>query len=353
MIKIHMFSSATKVAGQGVGSVYTELISLLRRYFPDDFDIRINDYGRSDISHYHTIDPQFYASTFSKRRGRKIGYVHFLPDTLESSLTLPRVAQSVLNKYVISFYKRMDQIVVVNPNFIPKLAQYGINPDHVVYIPNFVSQQTFHEDDAATKADIRQRLGIAPDAFVVFGAGQVQERKGVDDFLTLARRHPELTFIWAGGFSFGKITNGYNHLKEAVDNPPANVTFTGIIPRPTMVDYYNTADLFLLPSFEELFPMAVLEAFATGTPVMVRDLELYDQIIRPYAMLAKDVDAMDEQIQRVVDDRSIWRHYQDLSHAAAAEYSEDRLARTWHDFYTAQAQLAPRRGFGAHRDQQR
>lgn len=178
MIKIHMFSSATKVAGQGVGSVYTELISLLRRYFPQDFDIRINDYGRSDISHYHTIDPQFYASSFSPRRGRKIGYVHFLPDTLESSLTLPKVAQGVLNKYVIAFYKRMDQIVVVNPNFIPRLADYGINPEHVTYIPNFVSQRTFHEDDADTRAAIRARLGIQPDDFVIFGAGQVQERKG-------------------------------------------------------------------------------------------------------------------------------------------------------------------------------
>ena len=57
-----------------------------------------------------------------------------------------------------------------------------------------------------------------------------------------------------------------------------------------MIDYYNMADVFLLPSYEELFPMSVLEAFATGTPVMVRDLELYHQIITPYAITAVDVD---------------------------------------------------------------
>ncbi|MEK0397370.1 glycosyltransferase, partial [Lactobacillus delbrueckii] len=87
-------------------------------------------------------------------------------------------------------------------------------------------------------------------------------------------------------FSFGRITEGYDHLKKAVAEAPANLDFTGIMPRETMIDYYNMADVFLLPSYEELFPMSVLEAFATGTPVMVRDLELYHQIITPYAITA-------------------------------------------------------------------
>ena len=60
-------------------------------------------------------------------RGRKIGYVHFLPETLEGSVKLPEPVKSIFYKYVIDFYKRMDQIVVVNPIFIDKLVKYGIN----------------------------------------------------------------------------------------------------------------------------------------------------------------------------------------------------------------------------------
>lgn len=261
MIDIHMFSSADKVAGQGVGAVYTELLDLLKQYLPNEFNISINDYSPSVISHYHTIDPAFFASTFSKRRGRKIGYVHFLPDTLDQSLTLPKPARWTLDKYVVAFYKRMDTLVVVNPNFIPRLAEYGIDPKKVTYIPNFVSRQTFYPETAENKAILRTKYGIKQDDFVVFGAGQVQDRKGVDDFIALAKRNPDMRFIWAGGFSFGMITNGYDHLKSAVANAPENLTFTGIVPREEMVDYYNIADCFLLPSFEELFPMAVLEAF--------------------------------------------------------------------------------------------
>ena len=90
MIKITMFSSADKVAGQGVGSAYLELVNLLRSRYQDQLDVQINHYRGSDISHYHTIDLPFYFSTFSKKRGRKIGYVHFLPETREGSLKIPQ-----------------------------------------------------------------------------------------------------------------------------------------------------------------------------------------------------------------------------------------------------------------------
>ncbi len=77
MIKITMYSKADSVAGQGVGSAYLELMQLLQKQLSDQFTIRVNAFDKSDISHYHTINPSFYLSTFSQRRGQKIGYVHF------------------------------------------------------------------------------------------------------------------------------------------------------------------------------------------------------------------------------------------------------------------------------------
>lgn len=100
------------------------------------------------------------------------------------------------------------------------------------------------------------------------------DRQGVGDYLQLATTNPEVRFVWAGGFSFGRITEGYERRLKAVDNAPAHLNFTGIMPRETMIEVVNMADLFLLPSFEELLLMSVLEAFDTDTPVMVRDLEL-------------------------------------------------------------------------------
>lgn len=339
MIRINMFSQADSVAGQGVGAAYLELIRLLRTHLVDDFYVTINKYGRSDLTHYHTINPTYFANSFSPARGRKIGYVHFLPDTLEGSIKLPGVAKKVFYQYVIDFYKRMDQIVVVNPIFIDKLAEYGLDRNMIRYIPNFVAKSEFYEQTQAKKNATRQELGIPQDKFVVFGDGQVQARKGVDDFAKLAEANPDYQFIWAGGFSFGKITDGYDHFKQLVENPPKNLTFTGIIDREKLVDYLNMADLFLLPSFDELFPMSVLEAFSCGTPVLLRDLDLYRAIIDGYYLAGKDFVEMNEQLRFAATHPEVLARQQELSRKASQQYSEDHLAEIWRDFYQEQYQL--------------
>ncbi|WP_137602365.1 glycosyltransferase family 4 protein [Paucilactobacillus nenjiangensis] len=337
MIKITMFSSANKVAGQGVGSAYVELVNLLNERFVDQFDIKINKLRRSQISHYHTIDPQFFLSTLLPGRGRKIGYVHFLPETLKGSLKIPQPFKSIFYWYVLTFYRRMDHIVVVNPSFISKLEAVGIDRGKITYIPNFVDPEEFSEYTPTRKVELRKELGFDQSKFLVMGAGQIQERKGVNDFIELARRNPEMQFVWVGGFSFGKITDGYADLKKVVDNPPANLTFPGIVGRDKIVDYYNIADLFLLPSYNELFPMSVLEAFSCGTPVLLRDLELYRAIIDGYYEAAEDVDDMNQKIQLLQHNPAGLQFLHDKSVIASQRYSKDHLATIWEKFYEEQA----------------
>ncbi|KID41325.1 glycosyltransferase family 4 protein [Fructilactobacillus fructivorans] len=337
MLKIDMFSTADKVKGQGVGSAYVELIAMLKKHFPNDFDIEINKFNRSDISHYHTINPSFYLSTFSKKRGRKIGYVHFLPETLEGSLKIPTPFRQIFYKYVVAFYKRMDHIVVVNPMFIPKLEKYGIDKQKITYIPNFVSKKEFYPISKPQKKQLRDQYGYDENRFTVLGTGQVQTRKGVIDFGKLAKQNPDIQFIWAGGFSFGKMTDGYSELKKLVDNPPQNLSFPGIVDRKELVNYYNMADLFLLPSYNELFPMSVLEAFSCGIPVMLRNLSLYKKIIDGYYISANNEVEMDKKLKVLLNDPNLLKQYAEKSLKASDYYSEDHLAKIWHDFYFDQA----------------
>lgn len=339
MIHINMFSSADKVAGQGVGSAYLELIRLLQERLSDQFEVTINHYGRADLTHYHTIDPQFFLSTFSKKRGRKIGYVHFLPETIEGSLNLPGFAKKIFYAYMIKFYKRMDHLVVVNPIFIPKIVAYGVPEEKISYIPNFVSPEEFPNRNQVAKQALREKYHFPQDKFIVFGSGQVQQRKGVDDFVKLAQLHPEVQFIWAGGFSFGKMTDGYDHFKKILDDPPANLLFPGIVKREEIADYLNLADLFFLPSYDELFPMSVLEAFSCGVPVLLRNLPLYQAIIAHDYVEAPDLAGFDQALQKLMTDQTFYQKYQQLAVSTAQQYSPAHLAQIWQHFYTEQAKL--------------
>ena len=109
----------------------------------------------------------------------------------------------------------MEHLVVVNPTFIDDLVAAGIPREKVTYIPNFVNKEKWHPLYEEEVSQLRQDMGITENQFVVVGAGQVQKRKGIDDFITLAEELPDITFIWAGGFSFGGITDGYERYKKS------------------------------------------------------------------------------------------------------------------------------------------
>jgi 1,2-diacylglycerol-3-alpha-glucose alpha-1,2-galactosyltransferase len=336
MIKVNMFSKAGSVKGHGVLSAYEELISMLENKTSQELQIEINDYSRSDISHYHTINFRYYLSSFFKnKRGVKVCHVHFLPQTLEGSLKIPGVFRKLIAAYITSFYKRMDKLVVVNPSFKKELIDLGLQEEKIEYIPNFVSSSLFHEKSIEEKNKMREKLGMNENEFVVVGVGQIQKRKGIDDFIALAKKNPQVTFIWLGGFSFGRITDGYEKYKEIYENPPENVKFTGIIDRVELVDYYNAANLFLLPSYNELFPMSILEAFSCGLPVMVRDLSLYQEILSGYYLSFEELTDLNQKLNRCIKDSALLEEYKEKARDASKEFSEESLAETWLKFYNS------------------
>lgn len=338
MIRITMFSAAETVPGQGVGSAYRELVNLLTEKFPNKFELKFNSLARSDISHYHTINLGFFLNTFLPGRGVKVGYVHFIPETLEDSIKLWWPFKKIFYWYMMTFYKRMDQIVVVNPVFIEKLVALGVKREKITFIPNFVSKKVFFKQPTSQKMDLRRKLNLPEQDFIVLGVGQVQVRKGVLDFIQLAKDNPDWTFVWVGGFSFGTITAGYDQLKKVIDNPPKNLIFPGIVDRSFMNDYYNAADVFLLPSYTELFPMSALEAFSTGTPTILRDLELYQAIIAGYYLPAYDRQVMQSQLDKLAKDDELRQQVSQQSLSASEYYSAERVSKIWEAYYTAQVQ---------------
>ena len=339
-LRINMLSSSEKVAGQGVSGAYRELVRLLQRDAKDQLIVTENLPIEADVTHFHTIDFPYYLSTFQKKRsGRKIGYVHFLPDTLEGSLKIPFFLKGIVKRYVFSFYNRMEHLVVVNPMFIEDLVVAGIPREKVTYIPNFVNKEKWHPLSQEEIARLRTELGISDSQFIVVGAGQVQKRKGIDDFIRLAEELPQITFIWAGGFSFGGMTDGYERYKKMMDNPPENLMFPGIVSPERMRELYALADLFLLPSYNELFPMTILEAASCEAPIMLRDLDLYKVILEGNYRATADREEMKEAILEYQANPAALKTLKEKAKNISREYSEEHLLQIWLDFYEKQAAL--------------
>jgi 1,2-diacylglycerol-3-alpha-glucose alpha-1,2-galactosyltransferase len=332
-IVIEMLSEATSVDGQGVGSAYLEQVALVKEQ-SDLFEVYVNKlphHVKADIRHVHTVNPQF--RLLMNHHQPNVIYVHFLPTTLDGSIKLPKLAFHIFKSYVIKMYRHADEIVVVNPVFKKPLMELGMKEENITYIPNYVSKDSFHPLDKAANEETRKKYGIPLDAFVVMGCGQVQTRKGVVDFVKVAEANPDIQFVWAGGFSFGKITDGYKELKAIMDNPPKNVHFIGLIKRTEMNSIFNMCDLLFMPSFEELFPMSILEAVNSAKPVLLRDVALYKDILFEDYLKASDVEGWSKEIRQLKDDPAYYAEASKKSEAIATFYSKEHVASLWREYY--------------------
>nr|WP_072514822.1 glycosyltransferase family 4 protein [Ndongobacter massiliensis] len=332
-IRVNMISSGEDVKGQGVGSAYFELIRLLQTHAQDRIELSFNDDKDVMLNHVHTVHPMCYAQMFLSKHPSCM-HVHFLPETLEGSIRLPKFAQDAFYKYFLSMYKAADAVIVVNPIFIDALAAYGVDRNKITYIPNVVSSEAFYPLKERKTRETAEKFGLREDRLTVLGVGQVQTRKGVLDFLEVARALPEMQFIWAGGFSFGNITDGYDELKAAVREAPENVQFPGIIERDEMNLLYNYADVLLMTSYNELFPMSVLEAVNAGTALILRDLDLYRKIYFAEYLCGDSNRAFVEMLRGLAKNPEKLAQARAVSAKIQADYSEARVAQLWVDYYT-------------------
>lgn len=332
-ITINMLSQADSVPGQGVGSAYIEQVNLIKECGKEHFDVFVNDSKDKDIMHHHSLNVTNYARLI-KTKGVNVSYVHFLPHTLDGSIKLPKPIFDLFKKYVVKFYRDSDYLVVVNPIFIDELAMYDIPKDKIKYIPNYVSKDTFYKEDADKIKETRLKYGLDIDKRIVLGVGQVQHRKGVVDFIDVANRMPDTQFVWCGGFSFGNVTDGYKELKVIVENPPANVKFLGIVDRSEMNSLYNMSDVLFMPSYNELFPMSILEAVNSAKPLVLRDLDLYEGILFDKYLKGTNNEEFVQLFEKIFNDQNEYDKYSNLSKEISEFYSKENVAAMWIEFYT-------------------
>ena len=136
-------------------------------------------------------------------------------------------------------------------------------PEKVAVLHYGVDVERFHPARRASDGPgLREELGITIDQPIVLLVGSGFRRKGVDTLLDVWRREPP------GGAALVVVGND-QHLAARTRTAreiAGPVVFTG--PRRDVERFYAAADLFALPSLHEGCPVAILEALASGLPVV-------------------------------------------------------------------------------------
>lgn len=125
--------------------------------------------------------------------------------------------------------------------------------------------------------DLKKSLGIA-DEFVCLCVGTTDPNKGVELVLSLAAACKELKikFVWVGRL----LNSGYSLYLAALAKQLGltNIVFTGE-QITNLADYFESADVLLLPSHYETFSLVALEALSMGKPVIAYEGAAYNQLL--------------------------------------------------------------------------
>jgi 1,2-diacylglycerol-3-alpha-glucose alpha-1,2-galactosyltransferase len=278
--------SAFSVQGHGVHTAFVETVRALEKRT----DTKVYSNARRvrvDVTHIHTIG--LYSLAFLLfGSGKKVVSAHVVPASFVGSLVLAKYWLPLASWYVKWFYNRADLVIAVSDATKRELQALGVKrPIEVMY--NMVDTSRYIPARTA-KSAARKKLGIAEDAFVIIGAGQVQPRKRVDSMVTAAKACPELTFMWVGGMPFGKVAADNAKMQRMMDRAPKNMLFPGIVPLEDIKQYYWAADVFFLPSDQETFGLVVVEGAAAGLPVVLRDIPDYTETFSDVALLVSEKD---------------------------------------------------------------
>jgi len=166
-------------------------------------------------------------------------------------------------------------------------------------------------------------LGLTENEFVVLGVGQLVRRKGVDDFLDVAESIPEVKFVWAGGRSFGRLTEGIKRINERFANTGNNVINAGQINLEEMPLICAAADLMLFPSYQENCPLAPIEAAAFGMPVIYMDIEEYRLLYKNPYLKAVGTEEFISLTKRMIEDRQFYNEGLKISEQLLIQFDKD------------------------------
>jgi L-malate glycosyltransferase len=185
-----------------------------------------------------------------------------------------------------------------------------------------------------------------------FGAFQYRERRVVTPHILVARNLEPLYDIETSIRAYSVIKSkhstatltitGYGsderRLKSLVrDLNIQDVTFTGRVERTQMPQLFQEADIFLNSSVIDNMPVALIEAFYAGLPVVTTDAGGIPYIVRDResGLLApkRDVNALAAALGEVIDDADLRQKIMDGGRAFAQECSWPRVKRQWANAY--------------------
>lgn len=228
-----------------------------------------------DILHINTYFPKsYFLAKKAKKNGKKIVYhAHSTEEDYKNGFIFAKQTSKLFKKWLIKCYSLGD--VIITPTIYSKKLLQGYKglEDKKIYDVSNGIELDFFKKDKKLGEEFRKKYGYTKDDKVIFGIGLYIERKGIVDFVELARRLPQYKFIW---FGYSPLLAATKPVKKAVHTKLDNLTFAGYVDQEMIKAAMSGGDLFLFPTLEETEGIPIIEACACKCNAIIRDIPIFE-----------------------------------------------------------------------------
>ena len=177
-----------------------------------------------------------------------------------------RLVYRTLGRFVL---RAGHRVTVVNSTVADFVAASGVRSERVRFLPCGVDTLLYRpvaNDDERRR--LREHHGLPREGVLGLFVGRFVAKKGFDRVVRSASS--DYTLVFAGGDE-----------SEVPDDlvrsaPEGKMLFVGRLNRESLSEIYRACDFFVLPSVAEGFPLSIMEAMASGLPIVTSDEPGYD-----------------------------------------------------------------------------
>ncbi|TEU17686.1 MAG: glycosyltransferase family 1 protein [Dehalococcoidia bacterium] len=308
-------------------------LSLLRK---TDFDI-IHSTGYDSAFSSNVI-----TSHFCERECRCLEEVNIIKIPCRSVWQKLKALDHRLYRSLLCFVERLiisrsssKACIVVSQAMQKEFARhYGDVAKNIIVIPNGVDTLRFHPTNRLLyRGQIRQEHGVSPSDSLLMFAGGDWERKGVlhiMEALSLGQRPDVKLFICGSGDE--KFYGQFAELKRVRDR----IIF---VPHSSNLwEYYAASDIFVLPTIYEPFGLVIVEAMASGLPVITSRVAgaaylIIDGVNGLLLRAPSDVNGLAEKIELLLSNAELRETMGERARETAEKFSWDQVAQKTLEVY--------------------